>query len=97
VHLSHYMFRPRLAVIFRWFVNTKNIFKVVTIYSTDPLSRVCCFSAVCICCITTIFAYICLLNGSVEYIVTTLNIFFVYEPSEDGHQMGPKHVVISAQ
>jgi hypothetical protein len=39
VHLSHYMFRPRLAAIFRWFTNTKNIFKVVTIYSTDPLSR----------------------------------------------------------
>jgi hypothetical protein len=25
VHLSHYMFRPRLAAIFRWFTNTKNI------------------------------------------------------------------------
>jgi riboflavin transporter FmnP len=37
--------------------------------------RVCCFSAVCICCITTIFAYTCLLNGTVEYIVTTLDIF----------------------
>jgi hypothetical protein len=34
--------------------------------------------AVCICCITTIFAYTCLLNGSVEYIVTALNIFFVF-------------------
>jgi hypothetical protein len=31
VHLSHYMFWPRLAAIFRWFINTKNIFKVVTI------------------------------------------------------------------
>jgi hypothetical protein len=30
VHLSHYMFQPRLAAIFRWFVNTKNIFKVVS-------------------------------------------------------------------
>jgi hypothetical protein len=48
---------------------------------------------VCICCITTIFAYTCLLNGSVEYIVTTLNIFSVCEPPEDGRQMGPKHVV----
>jgi hypothetical protein len=25
VHFSHYMFRPRLAAIFRWFTNTKNI------------------------------------------------------------------------
>jgi hypothetical protein len=23
VHFSHYMFRPRLAAIFRWFANTK--------------------------------------------------------------------------
>jgi hypothetical protein len=38
VHFSHYMFRPRLAAIFRWFTNTK-ISKAVTIYSTDPLSR----------------------------------------------------------
>jgi hypothetical protein len=38
VHFSHYMFRPRLAAIFRWFTITK-ISKVVTIYSTDPLSR----------------------------------------------------------
>jgi hypothetical protein len=45
VHLSHYMFRPRLAAILRWFIN-------------------------------------CL-----EY------IFCVYEPPEDGHQTGPKHVV----
>jgi hypothetical protein len=37
--------------------------------------KVCCFSAVCIYCITTIFAYTCLLNGSVEYIVTILDIF----------------------
>jgi hypothetical protein len=40
--------------------------------------RVCCFSTVGICCITTIFAYTCLLNVSVEYIVTTLNIFVVF-------------------
>jgi hypothetical protein len=39
VHFSHYMFRPRLAAIFWWFVNTKNISKAVTLYSTDPLSR----------------------------------------------------------
>jgi hypothetical protein len=38
VHFSHYMFRPRLAAIFRWFANTK-LTKAVTIYSTDPLSR----------------------------------------------------------
>jgi hypothetical protein len=38
VHFSHYMFRPRLAAIFRWFANTK-ISMAVTIYSTDPLSR----------------------------------------------------------
>jgi hypothetical protein len=25
VNFSHYMFRPRLAAIFRWFANTKNI------------------------------------------------------------------------
>jgi hypothetical protein len=25
VHFSHYMFRPRLAAIFTWFTNTKNI------------------------------------------------------------------------
>jgi hypothetical protein len=25
VHFTHYMFRPRLAAIFRWFANTKNI------------------------------------------------------------------------
>jgi hypothetical protein len=31
--------------------------------------------------------------GSVEYIVTTLDIFCICEPPEDGHQMGPKHVV----
>jgi hypothetical protein len=37
--------------------------------------RVCSFSAVCICCITAIFAYICLLNGSIEYMVTALDIF----------------------
>jgi hypothetical protein len=57
--------------------------------------RVCYFSAVCICCITTIFAYTCLLNGSVEYtrIVTTLDIFCICEPPEDGRQTGPKHVV----
>jgi hypothetical protein len=55
--------------------------------------RVCCFSAVCICCITTIFAYTCLLNGSVEYIVTTLDIFCVCEPPKDGRETGPKHVV----
>jgi hypothetical protein len=29
----------------------------------------------------------------VEYIVTTLNIFCVCEPPEDGRQTGPKHVV----
>jgi membrane-anchored protein YejM (alkaline phosphatase superfamily) len=40
VHFSQYMFRPRLAAIFRWFVNTKNIFKAVTIYSTDPCCSV---------------------------------------------------------
>jgi hypothetical protein len=39
VYFSHYKFRPRLAAIFRWFKNTRNIFKEVTIYSTDPLSR----------------------------------------------------------
>jgi hypothetical protein len=39
VHFSHYIFRPHLAAIFMWFVNTKNISKAVTIYSTDPLSR----------------------------------------------------------
>jgi hypothetical protein len=33
------MFRPRLADIFRWFVNKKNISKAVIIYWTDPLSR----------------------------------------------------------
>jgi hypothetical protein len=38
VHFSHYMFRPRLAAIFRWFANTKKS-KAVTIYSKDPLSR----------------------------------------------------------
>jgi hypothetical protein len=32
VHFSHYMFRPRLADIFRWFVNKKNISKAVIIY-----------------------------------------------------------------
>jgi hypothetical protein len=26
VHLSHYMFRPLLAAIFRWFANTQNIY-----------------------------------------------------------------------
>jgi hypothetical protein len=57
------------------------------------LFRVCCFSAVCIFCIITIFAYTWLLNGSVEYMVTTLDIFCVYEPPEDGRQTGPKHVV----
>jgi hypothetical protein len=48
----------------------KNIFKVVTIYSTDPF--------ICLYMSTQrirLFAYTCLLNGSVEYIVTTLNIF----------------------
>jgi hypothetical protein len=34
-----------------------------------------------------------LLNGSVEYIMTTLDIFCVCEPPEDGRQTGPKHVV----
>jgi hypothetical protein len=43
--------------------------------------------------LTTIFTYTYLLNGSVEYIVTALDIFRVCEPPEDGRQMGPKHVV----
>jgi hypothetical protein len=34
-----------------------------------------------------------LLNGSVEYIVTPLDIFCVCELPEDGRQTGPKHVV----
>jgi hypothetical protein len=37
--------------------------------------RICFFSAVCICCLTTIFAYTYLLNVSVEFIVTALDIF----------------------
>jgi hypothetical protein len=37
MHFSHYMFRPRLAAIFRWFASTKTISKVVTIYSTDTV------------------------------------------------------------
>jgi hypothetical protein len=36
VHFSYYMFQPRLAAIFRWFINTK-ISKVVTTYSTDRI------------------------------------------------------------
>jgi hypothetical protein len=39
VHLSHYMFRPRLAAIFWRFINTKNIFKVVTIYSIKSSTK----------------------------------------------------------
>jgi hypothetical protein len=44
-----------------------------------------------------IFTYTYLLNGSVQYIVTALEIFCVCKPPEDGRQMGPKHVVKSAQ
>jgi hypothetical protein len=33
--------------------------------------------------------YTYLLNGSVEYIVTSLDIFCVCEPPEDGRQTGP--------
>jgi hypothetical protein len=40
-----------------------------------------------------IFAYTYLLNGSVEYIVTALDIFCVCEPPEDGRQTGLKYVV----
>jgi hypothetical protein len=53
------------------------IFFILHFYSILYFFRVCCFSAVGICCITTIFAYTCLLNGSVEYMMTTLD-FFVF-------------------
>jgi hypothetical protein len=52
-----------------------------------------CFNTIIIYYITTIFTYTYLLNGSVEYIVTALDIFYVCEPPEDGRQTGPKHVV----
>jgi hypothetical protein len=51
VHFSYYMFRLRLAAMFRWFAK---------------------------------IPYTYLLNGSLEYIVTALDIFCVCELPEDG-------------
>jgi hypothetical protein len=42
-------------------------------------------------CVSLPYTY--LLNGSVKYIATTLDIFCVCEPPEVGRQTGPKHVV----
>jgi hypothetical protein len=53
----------------------------------------CCFNTILYITYPRYLPYTYLLNGSVEYVVTTLDIFCVCEPPEDDRQTGPKHVV----
>jgi hypothetical protein len=73
---------------------TVHIWPSITVISFYILYfKIFCFNTIFIYYLTTIFAYTYLLNRSLEYIVTALDIIYVCEPPEDGRQMGPKHVV----